>query len=48
MAKYVVTCVTEFEIETDESIWQMIKDYGYSADIDYTNVLDKNVKWEVA
>jgi len=48
MAKYVVTCVTEFEIESDEDVWQMIHDYGYSADIDYAVVVDKNVKWEVA
>ncbi len=47
MAMRKVVCVTEFEIDTTEDLWQMILDYGYSADIDYVDVVNKDVKWEV-
>ena len=47
MAIRKVTCVTKFEIDTTEDLWQMILDYGYSADIDYVDVVNKDVKWEV-
>ena len=47
MAIQNVVCVTEFEIDTTEDLWQMILDYGFSADIDYVDVVSKDVKWEV-
>lgn len=48
MTKYTVTCTTVFEIDTEEDVMDMINDYGFSADIDYQEIVAKQVDWFVS